>query len=97
MARLPDGSDQSLVAVKAVDAAYPLYGGFRTTPSLGHEALFAEEDGVYGAAAAPLLMQRLSLKLGDTVLLGHARDRDPRRHRRQNRTSPPRASASRRA
>ena len=73
MARLPDGSDQSLVAVKAVDPAYPLYGHFKTIPSLGYDALYGERNGAYGAAAAPLLMQRLSLKLGDTVLLGHTK------------------------
>ena len=73
MARLPDGSDQSLVSVKAVDAAYPLYGRFGTAPDLSYDALYAERDGTYGAAAAPLLMQRLSLKVGDTILLGHAR------------------------
>ncbi len=73
MARLPDGSDQSLVAVKAVDSSYPLYGRFATTPSLGYDALYGERNGAYGAAAAPLLMQRLSLKVGETVLLGHTK------------------------
>jgi putative ABC transport system permease protein len=32
MARLPDGTDQSLVEVKAVDQAYPLYGKFEADP-----------------------------------------------------------------
>ena len=73
MARLPDGSDQSLLGLKAVDANYPLYGRLKTTPALGYDALYGERDGVYGAAAAPLLMQRLSLKVGDTVLVGHAK------------------------
>ena len=44
MARLPDGSDQSLVEVKAVDGAYPLYGalrdGRRRSP---HDALFGRQ------------------------------------------------------
>ncbi len=32
MARLPDGSQQALVEVKAVDGAYPLYGTVTTDP-----------------------------------------------------------------
>jgi len=34
MARLPDGSDQALVELKAVEAAYPLYGTLAMTPAL---------------------------------------------------------------
>lgn len=75
MARLPDGTDQALVDVKAVDAAYPLYGRLKTSPDLGYETLFGEEDGAYGAAVAPILLERLSLKVGDELLLGHARIR----------------------
>nr|WP_235891021.1 ABC transporter permease [Pararhizobium mangrovi] len=84
MARLPNGSDQSLTEVKAVDPAYPLYGKLETSPQLSNRTLFARKDGVYGAAAAPLLMQRLSLSVGDTLLLGNTRvviraviDREP--------------------
>ena len=72
MARLADGSDQSLVEVKAVDNAYPLYGALQTTPVLDHQALFAEKDGAYGAAVAQIFLDRLNLKLGDRVLLGTA-------------------------
>ncbi len=72
MARLPDGSDQSLVEVKAVDAAYPLYGGLETEPTLSHDELFGEKNGVFGAAAPDLLFERLGLKLGDRVQLGSA-------------------------
>ncbi|EJM99855.1 ABC transporter permease [Phyllobacterium sp. YR531] len=72
MARLPDGSDQSLVEVKAVDDAYPLNGTLETAPSLDHQALFAEKDGAYGAAVAEIFLERLHLKLGDRILLGSA-------------------------
>ncbi len=51
MARLEDGSDQALVEAKAVDAAYPLYGGLETEPTLSHDELFGEKNGVFGAAA----------------------------------------------
>lgn len=72
MARLPDGSDQALVDAKAVDEAYPLYGKLETSPALGHQALFGERNGVYGAAAPDLLFDRLHLKIGDHITLGKA-------------------------
>ncbi|MGB5799074.1 MAG: FtsX-like permease family protein, partial [Mesorhizobium sp.] len=72
MARLEDGSDQALVEAKAVDAAYPLYGGLETEPTLSHDELFGEKNGVFGAAAPDLLFERLGLKLGDRVQLGSA-------------------------
>lgn len=70
MARLEDGSDQSLVEAKAVDGAYPLYGQLVTEPALPRAELFAERSGVFGAAAPDLLFERLNLKLGDRIKLG---------------------------
>ena len=70
MARLEDGSDQTLVEVKAVDGAYPLYGALGTTPSLDHEALFGRRDRAYGAAAPQLLFDRLGLEPGSRLKLG---------------------------
>ncbi|CAN7497966.1 ABC transporter permease [Aminobacter sp. LjRoot7] len=70
MARLEDGSDQSLVEAKAVDDAYPLYGQLVTEPALPRAELFAERSGVFGAAAPDLLFERLNLKLGDRIKLG---------------------------
>jgi len=72
MARKPDGSDQSLVELRAVDDAYPLYGGFETIPAMPIDAAFAETNGVYGAAVAQILLDRLSLSVGDTILVGQA-------------------------
>jgi len=72
MVRLPDGSDQALVEVKAVDAAYPLYGALETDPAMPADALYGERDGAWGAVAADLLLQRLGLSVGDRVLLGNA-------------------------
>lgn len=72
MARLPDGSDQSLVEVKAVDNAYPLFGKLETTPAMPHDALFGKKDGAYGAAVPQILLDRLNLKLGDRMALGQA-------------------------
>jgi putative ABC transport system permease protein len=73
MARLPDGSDQSLVEVKAVDTAYPLYGTFKANPDKPLPELLAKTGDSYGAVAAPLLLDRLRLKIGDTLLIGSAK------------------------
>src|SRR5690606_13593607 len=70
MARLEDGSDQSLVELKAVDAAYPLYGELVTEPALPRAALFEERAGAFGAAVPSTLLDRLGLKLGDRVRVG---------------------------
>ena len=72
MARLEDGSDQALVEVKAVDAAYPLFGSLETSPALPHADLFGDEAGVWGATAPDLLFERLGLKPGDRIKLGSA-------------------------
>ena len=72
MARKPDGSDQSLVELRAVDGAYPLYGGFETVPAMPVDQLLAEENGVHGAAVAQILLDRLGLTVGDKVLVGQA-------------------------
>lgn len=72
MARLEDGSDQSLVEAKAVDDAYPLYGALATAPLLSKQDLFGEKSGVFGAAAPDLLFDRLNVKIGDRLKLGSA-------------------------
>ena len=71
MARLPDGSQQALVEVKAVDGAYPLYGTVTTDPQQPLDTLLAKQDDHYGALAAPVLIERLGLKPGDEILLGN--------------------------
>jgi putative ABC transport system permease protein len=73
MARTQDGSDQSLVELRAVDSAYPLYGSFQASPDMPLEAVFKERNGVFGAATAQILLDRLGLSLGDEVLVGQAR------------------------
>ncbi|MBB4479450.1 ABC transporter permease [Rhizobium etli] len=73
MARKPDGSDQALVEVKAVDDAYPLYGSFAAEPDYPLAALLSAQSGTYGAVAAPLLLDRLALAVGDELLLGNVK------------------------
>ncbi len=70
MVRLEDGSDQTLVEAKAVDAAYPLYGAVETTLADPIATQVEEREGVYGAVAPDILFQRLGLAIGDRVVLG---------------------------
>lgn len=67
MARRVDASEQVLVEIKGVDAAYPLIGDVRLdgSPSLA-DALV----GRAGAAVDPILLERLSLRLGDRISVG---------------------------
>lgn len=73
MARLEDGSDQTLVEVKAVDDVYPLYGTLVTDPPMSLSDMFGGADALFGAAATPILFERLGLNIGDTVRLGNIR------------------------
>jgi putative ABC transport system permease protein len=75
MARLADGSDQSLVEIKAVDQAYPLYGKLVAEPDQPLSNLLAEDNGAFGAVVAPLLLERMGIKVGDELLVGNARFR----------------------
>lgn len=69
MARLPDGSDQALAELKAVDGVYPLVGGVRLS---GGQTLDQAVRAGAGAAVEPILLERLGLKVGDTIRIGHA-------------------------
>ncbi len=73
MARLADGSQQTLAEVKAVDGAYPLYGAFEAEPAEPLPQLLAKQGEAYGAVAAPLFLERLGIKIGDELLLGNVR------------------------
>jgi putative ABC transport system permease protein len=70
MARTEDGSQRSLIQLKAVDGAYPLYGEVMLDPpqSLGDALAF--RGGYWGAAAAAGLFQKLGLKQGDLIRIG---------------------------
>ncbi|MDD9911245.1 MAG: ABC transporter permease [Ahrensia sp.] len=65
MARLPDGSNQSLIELKAVDTAWPLQGALVARPadvSLDAETVLVD----------PLLLTTLGTAQGDTVKIGSA-------------------------
>ena len=71
MARADDGRS-ALVEVKAVDAAYPLYGEAALDPPQPLATVLAQRDGAFGAAADPALLTRLDLKPGARIMVGAA-------------------------
>lgn len=76
MARTADG-EAALVEIKAVDAAYPLFGkvsldgAVLDRPGALADAL-AQRDGAFGAVADPVLLARLNIKPGARVTVGEA-------------------------
>jgi putative ABC transport system permease protein len=67
MGRRPDGSDQTLIELRGVDAAYPLVGAVELSGGL---SLTDAVRGDPGAAVDPILLERLSLKVGDRLAIG---------------------------
>src|SRR6185312_8576924 len=63
MARAADGQ-ATLVEMKAVDAAYPLFGQAGLDPPSALADALALRDGAFGAVADATLMSRLDLKPG---------------------------------
>ncbi|MGZ6253513.1 MAG: ABC transporter permease, partial [Candidatus Binataceae bacterium] len=76
MARSEDAQGQvaarTLIELKTVDAAYPLYGAMILEPAMTLGEALSQKDGVWGAAIDPSLLTRLHIKLGDTLKIGEA-------------------------
>ncbi len=72
MAVSADGAHHTLIELKAVDAAYPLYGAMALSPAQDLAAALAPRDGVYGAVADAAVATRLGLKPGDRFKIGTA-------------------------
>ena len=66
MARLPDGSDQSLIELKAVDPKWPLQGVLTTQPETSAAAL-RNSDSV---TVDEILLARLNIQIGDKLNIG---------------------------
>lgn len=64
---------RTLVELKTVEDTYPLYGAFETAPALPRAALLDQSNGLWGAAAAPELLTRLGISVGDVLQIGDAR------------------------
>jgi putative ABC transport system permease protein len=71
MARTNAGQ-ATLVEMKAVDDAYPLFGEALLDPPGSLANALAQRDGVFGAVADPTLMARLELKSGARIAVGNA-------------------------
>ena len=72
MARTGDGRT-TLVEIKAVDDAYPLFGHGRDRPRHAACRRCSRGSGdAFGAAADPALLARLDLKPGDRITIGNA-------------------------
>ena len=65
-------AERQLIELKAVDAAWPLFGAPSLTPDQKLSgALYCEEDGVCGAAAEQTMLDRLHLGRGDLIRIGN--------------------------
>ncbi|NHB76068.1 ABC transporter permease [Rhodobacter calidifons] len=62
--------DQALTQIKAVDAAWPLTGAAELDPPIPVAEALADRDGLPGAIMDPVLIERLSLSIGDRFRLG---------------------------
>ncbi|HWP26290.1 MAG TPA: FtsX-like permease family protein [Xanthobacteraceae bacterium] len=71
MARAANG-ESGLVEIKAVDAAYPLYGAVALDRDMPLGAAFEARDGVFGAVADPALLTRLGVSPGARLTVGSA-------------------------
>ena len=72
MGRTLDGDRRSLIELKAVDSAYPLYGAVALSPAQSLAAALGSRGGVFGAAVDPAILNRLGLKIGDNIKVGAA-------------------------
>ncbi len=70
MAYSPDDEARSLVELKAVDGAYPLYGDVVLDPPLSVSEAVKKREGAWGAAVDPSLLERFGLKIGDQFTVG---------------------------
>lgn len=74
MARRLDGGDQLLVEAKGVDGGYPMLGTLQLTDqpggTTGIDPQAALRSPGRGTAVAPILLERLGLKIGDRFRLG---------------------------
>lgn len=61
---------QTLVELKAVDNAYPLYGAMALSPEIPFDEAIAIRGGVPGLVVEPNLLSRLGVEVGDFVRIG---------------------------
>ncbi|MBZ0215928.1 MAG: ABC transporter permease, partial [Fimbriimonadaceae bacterium] len=70
MARATDNDAQTLVEIKAIDSAYPLYSGISLAGATGLDAALTPRNGRNGVAVEQILLDRLALEIGDELRIG---------------------------
>lgn len=66
-----ESGDFTVVELQSVDDAYPLYGRVQFDPAISlQEAVGLSDDGVWGAAFDPALVEQLALQVGQRVSIG---------------------------
>lgn len=70
MARRADGDRRTLIELKAVDGAYPLYGAVTLAGDGALGDALARRDGIAGAVIDASLGARLGLTVGDRIVVG---------------------------
>lgn len=63
-------NERGLTQIKAIDAAYPIYGAVELEPAIGLGAALATQNGLPGAVMDRVLTERLGLEPGDVFRLG---------------------------
>lgn len=64
------GGEATLVELKSIDEAYPLYGEVRLREGGNLWETLALRDGLWGTAIEPTLLTRLGVELGDRIEVG---------------------------
>ena len=72
-AMVRSGDEATLVELKAVGDAYPLYGSVDLSNGTLADALAKDASGAWGVAVEPGVLERLGLKIGDSLMLGQGR------------------------
>jgi len=70
MGRVDGVAKSTLVELRAVDSLYPLYGDFKTKPTLETGALLEKRGDLWGTAIDPLLADKLGVTIGDVLKFG---------------------------
>ena len=66
-----EGGDFTVVELQSVDDAYPLYGEVTLEPAITmQDAVRQADDGLWGAAFDPALVEQLGLAVGQRVTIG---------------------------
>ena len=71
MAKTDKSDRRTLIELKAIDNAYPLYGQIKLSPDISLRQALIIEDGQMGAVIDPALSQRLNLGIGDRIKIGN--------------------------